>query len=92
VRVLLLSPDHFSPPSAVFWSSPDGKLELYVAEDGPEVRAATYTLLHRDPSVAWENVFEWLSERTLQTHRWDAVDVADQTPRAYLMEVRRRNR
>jgi hypothetical protein len=76
MRVLVLSPSLTSLPVAVFWAEGD-ELRSHIVEEGPATRSALYTLVHREPSVVWEDVFGWLSERTLQTHRWDAFDLGE---------------
>jgi hypothetical protein len=76
--LLAFAPTHFDPPNAVFWAEGES-LRSHILEDTPETRHALFTLMARELSTPWEDVFMWLSERTLQTHRWDAFRVGDET-------------
>jgi hypothetical protein len=90
MMLLVFSPTDFDPPTAVFWTEGES-LRSHIVVDNAETHAAMFILMSKNPDTSWEEMFTWLGDQTLQTHRFDAYKVkAGTSPAAFLADLRSR--
>jgi hypothetical protein len=92
MMLLVFYPTYYDLPTAVFWHE-DESLRSYIVADSAETRSAMYILMSKNPDSPWDEMFEWLGNQDLQSHRFDAYKVkAETSPAAFLEDLRSRTR
>ena len=88
MKLLVFYPSDFDPPTAVFWQEEES-LRSHIVVDNAETRAAMFILMSKNPDSTWEEMFTWLGDQTLGTHRFDAHRVPARTvPAEFLEDLR----